>query len=89
MRFGRIAEMKRIMAGEDTDDSTGARILIVDDSRMSRQLLGIPLQRDGHAVFFATSGAEALEIVEREPVDLIFLDIVMEGIGGMEVLFQL
>lgn len=62
------------------------QVLVVDDNVMSRAIIERRLSRDGYDVVLASSGTEALSVVEREPVKLIFLDLVMDGMGGMEVL---
>lgn len=77
------------MTGEDTTTATSNRILVVDDNEMSRAVIERRLTKDGHDVILASSGEEALKIVESGPVGLIFLDVVMDGIGGMEVLIML
>ncbi|MFM7783390.1 MAG: adenylate/guanylate cyclase domain-containing protein [Gammaproteobacteria bacterium] len=64
-------------------------LLVVDDSEAGRELLGRHLGRLGHRVLFAASGAEAIALLDREPVDLVFLDLVMPGMSGLEVLQQL
>ena len=62
------------------------RILIVDDNEMSRRLIALPLEEDGHSIMFASSGREALSLLETNKVDLIFLDLLMDDISGLEVL---
>jgi DNA-binding response OmpR family regulator len=62
-----------------------ARILIVDDERDNRELLGIMLTHEGFLVSDAASGREALDAVARQPPDLILLDIMMPGMTGYEV----
>lgn len=74
------------MANQDTSGAGSSRILVVDDNAMSRKVIAYRLQQDGYDVVDAASGAEALAIVENGPIGLIFLDLVMEGMGGMEVL---
>ncbi|NQU57819.1 MAG: response regulator [Rhodospirillales bacterium] len=74
------------MADNDTSET---RVLVVDDNAMSRAVIERRLSRDGYSVLTASSGIEALSIVSREPVGLIFLDLVMDGMGGMEVLSEL
>ncbi len=63
-----------------------ARILIVDDEMIIRESLQAWLERDGHEVHSVASGEEALEIIPRTRFDLVFLDIKLEGISGLEVL---
>ena len=62
------------------------RVLVVDDTKNIRTLLGIYLKLKGFEVLMATNGAEALSIIDTEHVDLIFLDIKMPEISGTEVL---
>lgn len=65
---------------------TSGTILAVDDAEENRDLLSRYLGRDGHDVLTATSGAEALEILDNNPVDLVILDLIMPGMDGDEVL---
>jgi len=62
-----------------------ARVLVVDDILANIKLLEARLQAEYFEVLTATSGAEALEICEREPADVILLDVMMPGMDGFEV----
>ena len=62
------------------------KVLVVDDTKNIRTLLGIYLKLNGFEVLMATNGYEALSIINSEPVDLIFLDVKMPEISGTEVL---
>ena len=62
------------------------KVLVVDDTKNIRTLLGIYLKLNDFEVLMATNGHEALSIIDTEPVDLIFLDIKMPEISGTEVL---
>ncbi|QAU32780.1 EAL domain-containing protein [Janthinobacterium sp. 17J80-10] len=64
--------------------SDRAHILIVDDVPANVVVLGNALA-DAYEVRFATSGAEALELAERAPPDLILLDVMMPGMSGHEM----
>src|SRR5215831_7646229 len=66
-----------------------ARILVVDDEPAIRDTLRMTLEYDGHEVLLAASGQEALAVTERESPDLVFLDIKMPGLDGLEVLSRL
>jgi class 3 adenylate cyclase/CheY-like chemotaxis protein len=63
-----------------------ATVLAVDDSADNRELLGRYLAREGHTVLTASSGAEALELLQREAIDVVLLDLIMPGMDGSEVL---
>lgn len=60
-------------------------ILVVDDEKEIRDLLEINLTNEGYNVFKAKCGKEALEILEREEVNLMVLDIMMPDMDGLEV----
>jgi class 3 adenylate cyclase len=64
-------------------------ILIADDNRVNRLLLARGLEHEGHSVVFAEHGAEALELLRRQPFDLILLDVLMPELDGYEVLANL
>ncbi|MFH0824155.1 MAG: UDP-3-O-acyl-N-acetylglucosamine deacetylase [Pseudomonadota bacterium] len=63
-----------------------ARILIVDDQEEILQSLGGVLSDEGHEVFTATDGQDALHIVQSDAPDVVFLDIWIPGIDGMQTL---
>lgn len=66
-----------------------ARILVVDDIPANVKLLEARLLAEYFEVLTAEDGMTALSIVERTPVDLILLDIMMPGIDGFEVCTRL
>jgi class 3 adenylate cyclase len=61
-------------------------ILVVDDNEENRQLLVRRLARDGHRVLTAAGGREAMAFLQREPVDLVLLDVMMPDLDGPAVL---
>jgi DNA-binding response OmpR family regulator len=61
-------------------------LLVVDDNDENRDLLSRRLQRKGFRTLVAEDGARALEVIEREAVDLVLLDIMMPGLNGFDVL---
>jgi len=63
-----------------------ARILVVDDQRNMRATTALVLRQEGHEVAEATGGEDALQLLEREPFDLVLTDLRMEPIDGLEVL---
>ena len=60
------------------------RILIAEDDPVSGKILQLTLQHYGHEVSMATSGDEAWEIFDREPVRVIVSDWMMPGMDGLE-----
>ncbi|MCP5279496.1 MAG: response regulator [Thiobacillus sp.] len=63
------------------------RILVVDDDRLMLTLLiGVLRQEGFHDLDKASSGAEALEKCLASPPDIVFLDIEMPGMNGIETL---
>jgi two-component system response regulator PilR (NtrC family) len=67
-------------------DTRAARILVVDDEQSMRELLAIVLRREGYDVVLADNGHAAIEIIEREPVDVLISDINMPDMSGVDVL---
>lgn len=61
-------------------------ILIVDDNRMNRLLLSRGLEQQGHKVTFAENGRQALDLLGRQPFDLVLLDVEMPEMNGYQVL---
>lgn len=61
------------------------RLLIVDDEWNMRNLIKIYLRNEPVQITEAQNGREALEFIEREPFDLVILDIMMPDIDGWEV----
>jgi two-component system phosphate regulon response regulator PhoB len=66
-----------------------ARILVVDDERDITALVAYHLAKAGYRVTTAGSGPAALEAVEREPPDLVVLDLMLPGRSGYDVLEEL
>jgi DNA-binding NtrC family response regulator len=62
------------------------RILIVDDEEVLRDVLDAVLRREGFDVVSASSGEEALNLLDSEDVDLVILDIMLPGISGIDTL---
>jgi DNA-binding response OmpR family regulator len=62
-----------------------ARILVVDDEPTVREMVGLNLRADGHAVVFASRGDEALDLARATDPDLVVLDVMLPGRDGLEV----
>ena len=61
-------------------------VLVVDDESRMRRVLEIMLKQLGHRVILAADGAQALELLEREKVDLVLTDLRMPVVDGIELL---
>jgi adenylate cyclase len=62
------------------------RILIVDDSPINRDILTHRLARQGHEVIAAEDGRRALDVISKNKLDLVLLDILMPELNGFQVL---
>ena len=62
------------------------RLLVVDDNKVNRLLLGRSLEQQGHTVEMAENGRQALEMMHAKPFDLVLLDIEMPEMDGYQVL---
>ena len=65
------------------------RILVVDDEAEIRRSVRMILEYEGYEVIEASSGPEGLTLAERESPDLVFLDIKMPGMDGLDALQRL
>ena len=66
-------------------DKPKGRILIVDDDPHAVEILTRMLGREGYSCTSAVSGPVALETLQRQPVDVILLDVMMPGMDGLQV----
>jgi two-component system, OmpR family, alkaline phosphatase synthesis response regulator PhoP len=60
------------------------QILVVDDEPSIIEFLQYNLEKEGYKVYTASNGSEALELVKREKIDLILLDLMMPVMDGIE-----
>ena len=75
-------------ADESSDASEPPRsVLVVDDERSMREFLSVMLKKEGHPVDVATTGEEALELIDDgHRFKLIMTDLKMSGVSGLDVL---
>ena len=66
-------------------DSTGHRVLLVDDNVDSTEPLSILLQAKGHATQIASSGEAAIELADEFQPDVVLLDLGLPQMDGYEV----
>ena len=65
------------------------RILVVDDDRDIVQTTKIQLEREGYAVLCAYDGSEALDVLTREAVHLIIIDVMMPKMDGFSAIMKI
>lgn len=63
-----------------------AHVLIVDDEESDRLLMQGMLENDGHELFFAANGEEAMRLYLRHPIDVVVTDIQMPRGDGIELI---
>lgn len=64
-------------------------VLVVDDSQDLSEVVGEYLGMFGFKVFTANNGPDALEIMAREPVDMVISDIHMPGMDGLSLMAEI
>jgi two-component system response regulator HydG len=62
------------------------RVLVVDDDEPHAAAVAESLERVGYDCVIATSGAEGLRLIEDQVFDIVITDLIMDGVGGLEVL---
>ena len=82
------AETQQPDTAETTDtDTESLPVLVVDDERSMREFLSVMLRKQNHQVEVATSGDEAMELLEQgRRFKLVMTDLKMPGIGGLDLL---
>ena len=60
------------------------KILVVDDDELNRRMMNILLTREGHQIDVASNGMEALDAVKYEKFDIVFMDLQMPTMDGVE-----
>jgi two-component system response regulator MprA len=65
--------------------SPAPRVLVVDDDPRMLSMMRRVLEVDGYAVSVADAGDAAIDLIRREQVDLLILDVMMPGMNGFEV----
>ena len=66
-----------------------AQILVIEDEPAMREGLRLNLEFEGHAVALAGDGYAGLEAAKKGGIDLILLDLMLPGLGGLEILRRL
>jgi CheY-like chemotaxis protein len=72
--------------GEETEENQSARILVVDDNEINRDILKRRLKRFGCSIDEAENGMDALDMLHQNEYDLVLLDIMMPVMNGFDTL---
>ena len=68
----------------EAEKALSLKILVVDDDALGRRLMHLILTKEGHRVDVAANGLEAVEAVKQNQFDIVFMDLNMPDMGGME-----
>jgi len=68
----------------EAEKTLSLKILVVDDDALGRRLMHLILTKEGHRVEVAANGLEAVEAVKQNKFDIVFMDLNMPDMGGME-----
>jgi diguanylate cyclase (GGDEF)-like protein/PAS domain S-box-containing protein len=74
---------------ENTLDATKGTVLIVDDERVNRVVIGALLRKDGFETIEVETGRQALNVVQEQQLDLVLLDIYMPDFDGFDTLKEI
>lgn len=74
------------MVENNIEEKKSVPILLVDDQKDYRDTMELWLKSEGYIVEVAASGEEAIDLIKREKKKVVFLDIKMPGIDGVETL---
>jgi diguanylate cyclase (GGDEF)-like protein len=78
--------MNQGQRNSDVQGNDGPRILVVDDDQSILELMSLMLEEGGYQPSTAESAEEALTLFENDPFPLVFTDIRMSGMDGIELL---
>ena len=73
----------------EAESKLSLKILVTDDDDLSRRLMRVILTHEGHRVEVAANGLEALEAVKNNKFDIVFMDLHMPDMDGMEASRQI
>jgi CheY-like chemotaxis protein/HPt (histidine-containing phosphotransfer) domain-containing protein len=66
------------------EEKPSARILVVDDDTLNQRMMQVLLTREGHQVDVVSSGLEAIEAIKLQRYDIVFMDLQMPVMDGVE-----
>jgi PAS domain S-box-containing protein len=85
----RLKEYSRVSDPRQSRVTASLRILLVEDNAINRALVTGILEKRGHALVQATNGRKAVEFASTESFDLIFMDVQMSEVNGLEATLQI
>ncbi|MCX7788853.1 MAG: response regulator [Spirochaetes bacterium] len=87
--MGAIGEEKEERETDTTHIWVGGRVLVAEDHLVNQQLFKTILEKYGLQVLLAENGLEAVDLLAKEPVDLVFMDVQMPVMNGYEASLKL
>ncbi|HET6278525.1 MAG TPA: sigma-54 dependent transcriptional regulator, partial [Candidatus Polarisedimenticolia bacterium] len=86
----KYATLQAAARDRSRDAAPGAgRILVIDDEPIIREVLGAILSQEGHSLRLVEDAETGLEALEQEEFDLVVLDLMLPGMGGLESLREI
>lgn len=77
-----LLSQKQLAYSGSAPEFSSARILLAEDNPVNQKVCSAMLHQMGYGVLLANNGREVLDIISREPVDLILMDCMMPGMDG-------
>jgi two-component system, sensor histidine kinase and response regulator len=81
---GAIPLITRFSLHDGRDPAASLRVLLAEDNAVNQRLAVRLLEKRGHHVVVAGNGAEALAAMEKQEFDLVFMDVQMPEMDGLE-----
>jgi CheY-like chemotaxis protein len=76
--------MELIADNQSAERNSKSKILVVDDDELNRRMMQVLLKREGYQVDLASNGLEALDMIKRQHYDVVFMDLQMPMMDGIE-----
>ncbi len=73
-----------VLAALGSSAPSPKRILLAEDNLVNQKVATVMLEKSGHSVFVVSNGQEALDVLSREPFDVVLMDVQMPKMDGFE-----